>query len=70
MLKSGVGEKKWFTVADGGFIEGQEELGCPMDGDQLELQIVRDVIDAPVNSVIAEWHSDSSCAACLFCPSF
>ena len=58
MLKSGVGELKCFTVADGGFAEGQGELGCPEDDDQLDLQIARDVIDAPANSVVAEWHCE------------
>ena len=56
MLKSGVGEEERFIVADGGFVEGQRELGCPEDGDQLDLQIIRDVIDAQANSVVAEWH--------------
>ena len=55
MLKSGIGEQKYFTVADSGFVESQGELGCPEVGDQLDLQIIRDVIDAPANSVVAEW---------------
>ena len=56
LLCGNLAQASSFTAADGKFVKGQGELGCPEDGDQLDLKIVRDVIDALTNSIVAEWH--------------